>query len=183
MNSTATMDVSHPIEFKQAVIQVLGASFLLALLSQISIPLYFTPVPLTLQTLGLQLIGAFLGKKRGSLAVLAYLAQGAIGLPVFAGGASGLAFLLGPQGGYFVGFILLTYSTGLLLEKCQSRVTTFMMMLLASLTVFATGLPWLALWVGTENALALGFYPFLIGDLIKVTIATGSFCAYKNLQR
>lgn len=86
---------------------ILGASLLIALISQIMVRLPFSPVPITGQTFAVLLVGATLGSRRGALAVLAYLVEGLIGLPVFAGGGAGLAYLRGPTGGFF--WVLLSW--------------------------------------------------------------------------
>ena len=88
---------------------VLGGSLIVALGAQIAVRLPFSPVPITLQTLAVLMVGALLGSRRGALSLLAYLAQGLAGLPVFAGGASGLAHAVGPTGGYLIGFVVHRY--------------------------------------------------------------------------
>src|ERR1700722_4998083 len=94
---------------------ILGGTLFLALLSQLSFDLWFTPVPITLQTLGVMLIGSLLGSKRGAICILVYLSEGACGLPVFAGGATGPAILLGPTGGYLLSFVASAFLIGFLL--------------------------------------------------------------------
>ncbi|MBD3274481.1 MAG: biotin transporter BioY, partial [Candidatus Marinimicrobia bacterium] len=91
---------------------VLGGSLFIALLAQLAVHLPFSPVPITGQTLGVLLAGALLGKIRGTMTVLAYLTEGVSGLPVFAGATAGPAVLLGPTGGYLIGFIFAAYLTG-----------------------------------------------------------------------
>ncbi|MDW8054662.1 MAG: biotin transporter BioY [Anaerolineae bacterium] len=153
------------------VVSVLGASWLVALLAQISIPLQ--PVPITGQTFGVLLAGAALGARRGALALLAYLAQGLIGLPFFAGGTSGMARLLGPTGGYLVGFVAAAALVGWLSERGWDRrfISTFAAMALGNLVIYALGVPWLAQFVGWERALSAGVLPFLPGDAIKALLA------------
>ncbi|HEC33318.1 MAG TPA: biotin transporter BioY [Chloroflexi bacterium] len=152
---------------------VVGGSLFIALSARITIPLPFSPVPLTGQTLAVLLIGALLGSRRGGLCLLAYLVEGIAGLPVFAGGAFGLAHLLGPTGGYLMGFIAAAYITGLLAERGWDRRTgtTFLAMLLGNAVVYACGLPWLASFTGVGRALLLGFYPFIAEDLLKSALA------------
>ena len=98
-------------------LQILGASLFLALCAQIRIPLPFTPVPLTLQTCGMMLVGATLGSRKGMLAVIAYIVEGSLGAPFFAGGSCGFMKLLGPTGGYFAGWILQAYIVGFFMER------------------------------------------------------------------
>ena len=152
---------------------IAGGSLFIALASQVAIPLHFSPVPLTGQTLAVLLAGALLGSRRGSLCLLLYLAEGTVGLPVFAGGRAGLAHLVGPTGGYLVGFIASAFLTGLLAERGWDRraATTLAAMLLGNAVIYAFGLPWLAYFVGSGRALASGLLPFIPGDLLKLLLA------------
>ena len=153
---------------------LVGGSLLVAISAQIAIPLPFSAVPVTGQTLTVLLMGALLGSTRGSLALLVYLMEGAAGLPVFAGGTGGLVHLLGPSGGYLVGFVAASFVTGLLAERGWDRraATVFLAMLLGNVLIYAIGLPWLAGFVGRERVIALGLLPFLPGDLLKLLLAT-----------
>lgn len=152
---------------------VLGGSLLIGLCAQIAIPLPFSPVPITGQTCGVLLAGALLGSRRGALCLLTYLAEGVAGLPLFAGGAMGLAYLFGPTGGYLFSFPVAAYLTGRLAEQGWDRqiTTNFLAMLLGNAVIYAVGLPWLAVFTGT-GTLALGFYPFIVGDILKLMLAT-----------
>ncbi|MGA8163782.1 MAG: biotin transporter BioY [Waddliaceae bacterium] len=154
-------------------LQVLGASFFLALCSQIKIPLYFTPVPLTLQTLAVMMIGGVLGRKKGSLSVLLYLGQIAVGLPFCAGGASNPLALAGPTGGYFFGFVVQAYLTGEYLEKERpfDSAKLLLMIFLISLLPLAMGTVWLGYCLGWKDAMVFGFYPFIPGDIVKCIAA------------
>jgi len=151
---------------------IAGGSLFIALSAQVAIPLPFTPVPFTCQTMAVLLVGALLGSRRGALCLLTYLAEGVLGLPVFAGGMAGLAHLAGPRGGYLWGFVAAAFLTGLLAERgWDKRVkTTLLAMLLGEIVIYAFGLPWLALFVGSERAVALGLLPFVPGDLLKLLI-------------
>lgn len=155
------------------LLAVFAGSLFLALMSQLSINLWFTPVPLTMQTFGILMMGSLLGSKRGVLAVLLYLAEGALGLPFFAGGHFGLAYLLGSTGGYFLGFILSTFLIGYLLERGwkQNYMKTLIALTLGSCLILGCGVLWLASLIGASKALKLGLYPFLIGDLLKLGMA------------
>ena len=153
-----------------------AASLLIAAVAQIAIPLPFTPVPLTGQTFGVLLTGMALGSRRGALAVALYVLEGAVGLPFFAGGAAGLAKLLGPTGGYLFAFPIAAFVAGLLAERGWDRkpLTTVLGMLLASLTIFFFGALWLSRFVGgIVPAVVQGVVPFLPGDLIKSLLAAG----------
>jgi biotin transport system substrate-specific component len=170
-------DILRPAAKKYALLYdvalVMGGSLFIALSAQVAIHLPFSPVPVTGQTLAVILVGMLLGSRRGSLALLTYLAEGLAGLPVFAGGTAGLARLLGPTGGYLVGFIVAAYVTGLLAERGWDRRvgTTLLAMLFGNAVIYALGLPWLAAFVGVQRALPLGLYPFIPGDLLKVVLA------------
>ena len=153
---------------------VLGGSLFIALSAQVVIPLPFSPVPITGQTLAVLLVGALLGSRRGTLSVLAYLTEGAMGLPVFAGGGTGVVWLLGPTGGYLLGFVPAAFITGWLAERGWDRraETTLLMMLAGNMTIYAVGLPYLAFFAGFDRVLYLGFYPFIVGDIAKWLLAT-----------
>jgi biotin transport system substrate-specific component len=149
-------------------------SLAVALSALIQIRLPFTPVPITAQTLTVLLIGALFGSRRGGLTMLAYLAEGLAGLPVFSGGGFGLAHVLGPTGGYLVGFIAAAYVTGLLAERGWDRrpLTAFTAMLIGNVIIYAFGSAWLGWMVGGAQALALGVAPFVLGDLLKIAVGT-----------
>lgn len=158
---------------------VLGAA-LVAGLAQISVPLI--PVPVTGQTLGVLLVGATLGAVRGGLSLGAYAVAGIIGLPVFApeddgSHKVGWVAILGPTGGYIIGFIIAAAFVGWLAQREWDRklVKAALTFLGGSLIVFAIGLPWLAfvLGLGVEKTLEFGFYPFIVGGIIKAAIAAG----------
>ncbi|MCI0331329.1 MAG: biotin transporter BioY [candidate division Zixibacteria bacterium] len=153
---------------------ILGGSFLMALSAQIAIPLPFSPVPITGQTFAVLVVGMLLGRWRGTAAVLAYLTEGILGLPVFAGGVAGIAKILGPTGGYLVSFLPAAYLAGYLAEKGWDRKisTTFLAMTLGNVIIFGFGALWLARFVGLDQALSLGVLPFLAGDAVKIGLAT-----------
>jgi biotin transport system substrate-specific component len=152
-----------------------AASVFLALTARISVPLPFTPVPITGQTLGVIVLGALYGPRRGALAVAVYLLEGLLGAPVFAAGRAGPAVFLGPTGGYLLGFIPAAAVAGALAGASRAWPTRVLGMALASLTVYAVGVPWLMAVTGAAPlaALQLGVAPFLVGDAIKVLIAAG----------
>jgi biotin transport system substrate-specific component len=170
-------DILRPSVKRQALlydaILVLAGSLLIGLSARLAIRLPFSPVPITGQTMAVLLAGALLGSRRGALSVLAYLGEGMAGLPVFAGGAGGIAHLAGPTGGYLAGFVLAALVVGWLAERGWDRHpgTTALAMLLGNAAIYALGLPWLAAFVGGERALVLGLYPFLAGDLLKLALA------------
>jgi biotin transport system substrate-specific component len=149
-----------------------GALFIAAL-SQVKIPLPFTPVPLTGQTFAVLLVGAALGSKRGFGSMALYLACGAFGLPFFAGGASGLAYMTGPTLGYLVGFAAAAALTGFLAERgLDRRVPTALVAFIAGQAViYLFGVAWLSVLLGFQKAILAGFVPFLLGDALKIGAA------------
>lgn len=160
----------------RTIMVVAAGSLLLTLSAKVSIP--FFPVPMTLQTMVVLCLGMALGPRLGAAAVLAYLAQGAMGLPVFAGTPEkgiGLAYMLQHTGGYLIGFVVAAYAVGHLAKRQWDRsfVTTVAAMLIGNAIIYAFGLLWLGSLIGWDKpVLALGMVPFLLGDLAKVLIAT-----------
>jgi len=148
-------------------------SLLIAVLAQVRIPLPFTPVPVTGQTLGVLLIAAAFGSRLGAATVALYIAEGALGLPFFAGGGSGAAYLLGPTGGYLAGFVVAAYVVGSLAEKGLDRrwYTALPAFLVGQGIIYLLGVSWLALYVGLERSLAAGLVPFVLGDAVKALVA------------
>jgi biotin transport system substrate-specific component len=152
---------------------VIGGSLLVAAMAQVRIPLPFTPVPLTGQTFAVLLVGAVLGSRRGAASLLLYLVQGAVGLPVFAGGASGLLYMSGPTGGYLVGFVGAAYLVGMLAGRgLDRRVPSALLAFLAGeVVIYLFGVAWLSVYLGLRQALVAGLLPFLAGDAIKLATA------------
>ncbi|MBV9790147.1 MAG: biotin transporter BioY [Chloroflexi bacterium] len=163
-----------------------------ALTAQIEIRLPFTPVPITGQTLGVLLAGAALGSRRGALALVLYLIEGAIGLPVFAGGAAGFARILGPTGGYLLALPLAAGIVGSLAERGWDRRLPLaaLAMIIGNLVIYLLGVSWLGLYkgiLGNVSMLWAGVYPFLPGDLLKIAIAAvvlpGAWKLLQNIDR
>jgi len=176
--------VARPAAWAYDASLVVGASLVVALSAQVAIRLPFSPVPITGQTLAVLLVGALLGSRRGAMSMLAYLAQGIAGLPVFAQGASDIAYLAGPTGGYLIGFVAAAYITGWLAERGWDRHvgTTTLAMLAGSLAIYACGLSWLSLYAGRQ-AIALGLLPYAAGDVLKLALAALSLPAGWKLIR
>jgi biotin transport system substrate-specific component len=153
---------------------VLGAGAVGAL-AQVSIPLW--PVPITGQTLGVLVVASLLGLWRGVSAMVLYAAAGAAGLPWFSEASSGVSVILGPTGGYILGFIVAAALTGWLAQRNWDRkiLGGIVAFLAGSVSVFALGLPWLAASLGLtlEETLEFGLYPFIIGGVIKAVVAAG----------
>ncbi len=157
------------------VVLVAAGAALTALLAQVAVPLY--PVPITGQTLAVLLVGATLGAARGAISLALYAVLGVVGLPVFSDYASGVDVILGPTGGYIVGFIVSAALVGWLSERAWERQILKALATFAAgtLVVFAVGLPWLAVALGLDLMQTLngGLFPFLIGGAIKALIAAG----------
>ena len=159
-----------------AALQIVVGSLVVAAGAQVAIPLPWTPVPVTGQTLGVLLVGAALGARKGTAALVLYLAEGAAGLPFFAGGAAGAHVLLGPTGGYLMGFPLAAALVGFLAERGWDRrvFSTVAAMSLGTGVLFATGAAWLGYFVGSDRAVALGVLPFLPGAALKIGVAAAA---------
>lgn len=156
------------------VILVLGGSLLIGLCAQIATPLPGSPVPVTGQTFAVLLVGAALGSRLGGAAVLAYIAEGVAGLPVWSPGTTmGIARLAGPTGGYIVGFLFAAFVVGLLAERGWDRRvwTAALAMLAGEVVIYAFGLPGLLRFVPAERLLDAGLIPFIAGDLYKLVAA------------
>src|SRR2546426_7517818 len=184
MAKPATLVLSRgarpPSWVEQGVI-VISASLFVALCARVTLPLPFTPVPLTLQNFGVLLVGLLLGSRRGFAALALYLAEGALGLPVFnPAGLGGLAQLLGPTGGYLIAYPAVAFLTGWIFERGifergnfvpDSR--TFPRALGAAvggeLLLFAAGISWLMIMahVAFVQAAYFGLYPFIFAEVIK----------------
>ena len=156
----------------KAALVVFG-SLLLAVSAQFKIPLY--PVPVTGQTLVVLLIGMTYGPRLGGVTMAAYLFEGALGLPVFAGGAAGVAVLMGPTAGYLFGFLLAAIAMGYLAERGMGRtvVSTIAAMVIGNCVVYLCGALWLANFIGFGQAIMMGVLPFLYGDALKLVVAAG----------
>jgi biotin transport system substrate-specific component len=167
---------------------VVAGSLIVAGLAQLSIRLPFTPVPISGQTLGVLLVGASLGAVRGGASVLAYLLEGAAGLPVFAEGKGGFSYLasadpLHTTGGYLWGFLVAAFVVGLLAERKWDRSigSAIGAMLVGEVIIFAFGIAWLAAALGVpveaagegfNDALEFGLYPFVVGEVVKLAAAS-----------
>ncbi len=162
----------------------IGGSAFVAAASQIYVPLQ--PVPITMQTFAVLVIGAAYGWRLGAGTLALFLAEGAVGLPVFAEFKGGLSALFGPTGGYLFGFVLAAGVVGWLAERGWDRRPhmTALAMLLGNVLIYVPGLLWLAKFVGTDQVLALGMTPFLLGDGLKLLLAVAALpLAWKAVQR
>ena len=177
LTNATVADLLRPCEKRLAgfydVALIIGGSLLIGLCAHAKVWLPFSPVPVTGQTFAVLMLGSLLGARRGCLAVLVYIIEGAAGLPVFAVGI-GSAALLGPTGGYLFGFIPAAYITGRLAEKGWDRRigTMVLAMVFGNLVIYSFGLLWLCCLTGFNTmVLTLGLYPFIISDLVKIILA------------
>lgn len=152
---------------------VLAGSVFIALAAQVAVPM--VPVPMTLQTLAILIVGLTFGARLGAATLVVYLGEGAMGLPVFANGGAGLGYLVGPTGGFLVGFVAMAWLAGLAADRglAKGLVATALVALAASALLYLPGLAWPAAVMGkTFDVLWLHWMsPFLIGDAVKAVLA------------
>ncbi len=151
---------------------VLAGTLILALASQIAVPM--VPVPITMQTFAITMIGALYGWRLGAVTVLAWLGEAAIGFPVLAGGAGGIAPFMGPTAGYLASFPIIAALVGWLAERGWSGnrvVRSFLAHLSANILCLAIGGAWLATLIGAEKGWLLGVAPFVLGAVLKSALA------------
>jgi biotin transport system substrate-specific component len=165
-----------------AILMALGTA-LLTLSAKVNLPLPY--VPMTLQTLVVLMIGAAYGWRLGSATVIAYLAEGAIGLPVFAGPVGGLAPLVGPTAGYLYGFVLAAFATGWLSQRGWDRsvVWLFVAMGIGHVLILGTGFAWLAfgMKLGADKAWLVGIVPFIAASVVKNALGATLVPAIRRL--
>ena len=154
------------------ILLVLGGVAFLSLMSQVMIPLPFTPVPISLGTFGVALMALLYGRKLGTATILSYVVAGSLGAPIFAGFKAGSLF--SPTGGYILGYIVATIILGYLSDKgvTKSYVKTFFSLLLSSAIILTLGSIVLSIFVPGKNVFMVGVLPFLPGDAIKSTTIT-----------
>jgi biotin transport system substrate-specific component len=170
---------------------VIGATAFVAACAHISLPLPFTPVPLTLQNLAVILVGMALGPVPGFSAMVLYLAEGALGLPVFtpSGGPAGMAHLLGPNGGFLFSYPLAAATAGWVVRAMQPVTSRFRSALIASaaatLPIFLLGAGWFAYYAhhNVSATWALAIAPFLPGEIVKITAAAGIFSSIQRWRQ
>ena len=167
------------------IFSIFLGSLLIAVLAQISIPVPFSPVPITGQTIGVVLLGGLLGARRGTMAVLAYLMEGAMGFPVFANMQAGAHVLVGPTAGYLWGFVLAAFLIGYLAENGLTikPVSSFLSCFAATTLILILGTLYLAMFkLGFNEALIMGLYPFLVGDVVKSALCAGLITGFRRLS-
>lgn len=161
---------------------VLGFALLTFVGANIYIPL--EPVPVTLQTLFVLLAGAFIGRGRGAASQVLYVGAGALGLPVFVGGAVGPAIIAGPTGGYLVGFVVAPFVVGALIRRTHTVAGQTLAFLVGTVVIFALGVTHLAVFHtgGMVTALRFGFLPFIPGAIIKLVAAISIYRSWTALR-
>jgi biotin transport system substrate-specific component len=161
---------------EQAAI-VISASLFVALCARVTVPLPFTPVPLTLQNFGVLAVGLLLGSRRGFAALALYLVEGALGLPVFSPSVlgGGIPQLLGPTGGFLMAYPLVAFVAGWIYEKTSRRFGwSALAAAAAEVVLFAGGLSWLAVLTHSVSlAIRYGLYWFVFAEVLKVMMAAG----------
>jgi biotin transport system substrate-specific component len=169
---------------------IIGATAFVAVCAHISLPLPFTPVPLTLQNFAVLLVGMFLGPVAGFSAMVLYLVEGAVGLPVFTPyAAGGIAHLLGPNGGYLFSYPLAAATAGWVVRAMQSITTRFRSALVAAtvatLPIFLFGASWFAYYAHHNVTVtwAMAIAPFISGEIVKITAAAGIFSTLQRWQQ
>ncbi len=172
-NTTLAAALGGARSMPAKIMLVLAGSWIVALSAQISVPM--VPVPMTLQTLAISVVGLTFGARLAAATLVAYLAQACMGLPFFAGGAAGLPYMLGPTGGFLVGFVAMAWLTGYMVERGfgQGLLRLFIAAFIPALLLFAPGVLWL--WTVTpldlQGAIMAGAAPFQIGGLVKSALA------------
>ncbi len=168
-------EIFAPTDWARSIGLVIAFSLLTALAAQVVIPLPFTPVPVTGQTFAVLLTGALLGSRLGALAMIAYLIEGASGLPFFRGGSGGAHYLLfSPTTGYLLSYPIAAFVTGYFAERGWDKrfLTAAAAMGVGSMIVLFSGWAWLSLFFRTATeAFVAGVAPFIIGDVIKIALA------------
>ena len=173
--SFQTLGLSLPRSARADITASLFCSLLIAISAQIAVRIPLSPVPITAQTFTILLLAYTLGRKRAVMSVVLYLAEGTAGLPVFAGGGAGAAWLLGPTGGYLLGFVLAALVVGYLGELDRSHAIKALIAFTAGhLVIYLAGAGWLSFYTGLEAALQTGVLPFLIGDAMKIVVGAVS---------
>jgi len=173
-NPAVTREQDRVREYSKQAAIVIAASLFVALCARVSVPLPFTPVPLTLQNFGVLAVGLLLGSRRGFAALALYLLEGAIGLPVFSMGA-GIAYLLGPTGGFLIAYPQVAFIAGYIYEHSSRRFAwAAFSAMVAEVVLFASGLSWLVVLThSVAQAVRFGLYWFVFAEVIKVLMAAG----------
>lgn len=166
------------------LLAVIAGTLFLAICAQIKVPMI--PVPMTMGTFGIVVVALTMGWRLGGLTVLTYLAQGAVGLPVFASAGAGLAYFAGPTAGYLLGYAIAVPLAGWIAARGPKQLTLPLAVIVAQLAIFVPGVGWLAigpLAMGWDAALAAGALPFMLGEVLKMTLAVTCILGWQRLAR
>lgn len=187
-NPASQVFTSHDraLDTAKQVAIVIGASLFVALCARVSVPLPFTPVPLTMQNLAVLLVGLALGSRRGFAALILYLVEGASGLPVFSpAGAGGLGQLFGVTGGFLLAYPFVAALAGWIFERGKgtfARAATAAS--LAEMVLFASGILWLAAFTHSlARAAYFGLYGFIFAEIIKIMLAAATASGWRRLHK
>jgi biotin transport system substrate-specific component len=189
MLKSATQGVNLPertLNATRPVLVVVGATLFVALCARVTVPLPFTPVPLTLQNFGVLLVGMLLGRRRGLMALTLYLFEGLIGLPVFnPSGPGGLAQLLGPTGGFLLAYPFVAGLAGWISETgSKSFARTLAAGFVAETLLFVGGLSWLFILTRTfAQTLRFGLYAFVFAEVIKIMSAAAIVNRWERFRK
>jgi len=182
-SATQAIVTNRAFEITRQIVIVVSASLFVALCARVTIPLPFTPVPLTLQNFGVLLVGLSLGSRRGFAALMLYLIEGASGMPVFnPAGPGGLAQLIGPTGGFLLAYPFVAGLAGWIMERGkQTFIRALTAGMLAELVLFAGGLSWLAVLThSVSTAIRFGLYWFVFAEVIKIMFAASLATGWKK---
>ena len=155
---------------------VLAGSLALAVSAKVQVP--FWPIPMTLQSLTVLLIGMAYGAPLAAATVFAYLAEGCAGLPVFAGAAAGPAYFMGPSAGYLLGFLIAAPGVGWFAQRFRSLPAVAATLTLGHFALFVPGVLWLAMLFGWDQAIATGVTPFLAATVVKTALGVALVAAF-----
>jgi biotin transport system substrate-specific component len=170
----------------EQVALVIAASLFVAICARITVPLPFTPVPLTMQNFAVLLVGLTLGSRRGFAALALYLVEGASGMPVFSiAGMGGIAQLLGPTGGYLMAYPFAAFTAGWILERGRKNFSrAAIASVLGDIVLFIGGIGWLFIWTHSFSlAMKYGLYWFIFAEIIKVLLASGITSGWKHFRK
>ncbi len=183
MSQNDVLAVSRPkSRFLIELLIASAGSCFLAIMSQFSIPLIVTPVPLTLQTLAVFILGGVLGGRRAAYSVIAYLLQGCFFLPVFAGGVVNPLWIMGPQAGFLISFVVAAFVIGKMSEKRPGAHILYYVgvLVVGQLVIFGLGMAWLSFYVGVSKAFMFGVVPFLSGAALKILVGSLAIRYYRG---
>lgn len=189
--ASASQGIAQPIHRTLAgrILIGLAATLVVAAAAHVAIPLPFTPVPMTLQPLAVLAVGLLLGPVDGFFVMVAYLAEGASGLPVFAPGPGGIAQILGHSGGFLMAYPLVAFLVGFVTRTLQSRTSRFVAALagcaIAEIVLFSFGTGWLmtAWHLSLQQALAFAVTPFAVSEAARIVIASGLYGTLVRAKR